>query len=92
MGKSNQSAYFFSTDVLYQANDGIPKTWWVQWGDTDNYYGFSVRPWYANSAVTVQLMTAFTDRGGNQWTAMDVAVSGPGPKSGIRITAIRVPD
>lgn len=62
------------------------------WGDRDNYWGFSVRPFQANNTAVLLRVAANTDNNLNTSTDLVVNVfSAPGINGGLlRLAAVRV--
>jgi len=80
---------FFSNPVLQNT---ATARWTWNFGDRDNYWGFSVRPFQANNTAEVTRVISSSDNNLNQVTILDVTVRGiGGPDVGLlRFTAIKV--
>jgi hypothetical protein len=63
----------------YQLVDNITRTWKWQLGDNVSYWGFSVRPFDANSMVQLTSVFTVADNDGTQWTLLNVTASPPPP-------------
>ena len=81
---------FFNANPVYQAPGEM--AWNITWGDRDNYWGFSVRPFQANNTAVLKTISANSDNNLNQSTDLVVdVISAPGIVGGLlHITGTRV--